>query len=78
ETDLAELKAQEREERRRRLNEQLQQDEHPLPSTSYSQWERVCLRRLRTGTAMTPARMNKLKRKDNEEDPQAGLCEKCL
>lgn len=78
ETDPAELKAQEREERRRRLNEQLQQDEHPLPSTSYSRWERVCLRRLRTGTAMTPARINKFKRKDNEEDPQAGLCEECL
>ncbi|KAG0424057.1 hypothetical protein HPB47_000189, partial [Ixodes persulcatus] len=77
ETDPAELKAREREERRRRLNEQLQQDEHPLPSTSYSRWERVCLRRLRTGTAMTPARINKFKRKDNE-DPQAGLCEECL
>ncbi|KAG0445179.1 hypothetical protein HPB47_018882, partial [Ixodes persulcatus] len=63
ETDPAELKAQ---------------DEHPLPSTSYSRWERVCLRRLRTGTAMTPARINKFKRKDNEEDPQAGLCEECL
>ncbi|KAG0419536.1 hypothetical protein HPB47_004034 [Ixodes persulcatus] len=64
ETDPAELK--------------LQQDEHPLPSTSYSRWERVCLRRLRTGTAMTPARRNKFKRKDNEEDPQAGLYEECL
>ncbi|KAG0430282.1 hypothetical protein HPB47_022843 [Ixodes persulcatus] len=27
---------------------------------------------------MTPARRNKFKRKDNEEDPQAGLCEEWL
>ncbi|XP_042144178.1 uncharacterized protein LOC120848677, partial [Ixodes scapularis] len=47
--DPSEIKAQERLERRQRLADLRRPDEHPLPSTSYSRWERVCLRRLRTG-----------------------------
>lgn len=75
--DPTEIKAQERLERRQRLADLRRPDEHPLPSTSYSRWERVCLRRLRTGTAMTPALKYKFRKSNNGEDAETDMCDHC-
>ena len=54
--DPAAIKDVERKARRERLQALLEIDTQPLPEGTYSRWDRVCLRRLRTGTAMVPKR----------------------
>ncbi|KAG0425783.1 hypothetical protein HPB47_027066 [Ixodes persulcatus] len=84
--DPTALKDDERTERRERLYALTKQDLHPLPDGPYSRWDRVCFRRLRTGTAMVPKRtamyaLNKqrLKRYNEEnsdpaDDMDESLC----
>ncbi|XP_040078614.1 uncharacterized protein LOC120850234 [Ixodes scapularis] len=56
EVDPLALKAVERQARRERLGSLLREDPHPLPADNYTRWEKICLRRLRTHTAMVPKR----------------------
>lgn len=65
--DIEEIKKEERAARKLRLGALLPPDEDPVPP-GYSRWERVCIRRLQTKTAITPIWLARFHRPSTPED----------